>query len=58
MGELFATVSCFLIIYSKQSCISDTEYDLPLKSNLSFHVGADILDLLLLYADLISFRVQ
>ena len=35
----------FFEIYSKQSWISDTEYDTSGNSNLSFHVGADILNL-------------
>ena len=40
----------FSIKYSKQSSISDTEYDPLSNSHLAFHVGADIaFDLLLLY---------
>ena len=38
---LSVTVSCFLIIYLKQSWLSDTEYDLSTNSNLSFHLGGD-----------------
>ena len=57
MVDLSATVSCFLIMYSIQYCISDTEYDPSDKSNSSFQVGADILNLLLLYADLMFFHV-
>ena len=37
--------------------MSEIEYDLSGKSNSSFQVGADILNLLLLYADLIFFHV-
>ena len=40
---------CFFKMYSKKSWISVTEYDASGNSNLSFHVGADILNLLLLY---------
>ena len=40
----------FSIKYSKQSSISDTEYDPLSNSHLPFHVGADIaFDLLLSY---------
>ena len=49
IGELFVTVSCFLIIYLKTSTISDREYDLSANFNLSINLRADILDLLLLY---------
>ena len=34
----------------------EIEYDLSGRSNSSFQVGADILNLLLLYADLIFFH--
>ena len=41
---------CFyLCSYSKWSWMPDTEYDPLGSSNLSFHVGTDILNLLLLY---------
>ena len=36
-------------MYSKWSGISDIEYDTSGNSNSSFQVGADILNLLLLY---------
>ena len=36
--------------------MSEIEYDPSGKSNSSFKVGADTLNLLLLYADLIFFR--
>ena len=36
----------FFDIYSKKSWISDLEYDPSSMSNSSFHVGADILNLL------------
>ena len=41
----------FHVFYNilKKSCISDIEYNLSGNLNLSFHVGADILNLLLLY---------
>ena len=39
----------FFKIYGKQSWISDTEFDPSGSSNSSFYVGADILNLLLLY---------
>ena len=38
--------------------MSEIEYDPSGKSNLLFHVGADFLNLLLLYADLMFFQVQ
>ena len=38
--------------------MSATEYDHSGKSNSSFQVGADILNLKLLYADLMFFHVQ
>ena len=37
--------------------MSETEYDSSGKSNLSFQVGADISNVLFLYADLIFFHV-
>ena len=37
--------------------MSEIEYDPSDKPSLSFRVGADILNLLLLYADLMSFHV-
>ena len=37
--------------------MSETEYDPLGKSNLSFQVGAEILNLLLLYANLMFFYV-
>ena len=37
--------------------MSETEYDPSGKSNLSFQVGAEILNVLLLYADLMFFHV-
>ena len=43
IGGLSVTVSCFLIIYSKYSSISDTEYGLSSNSTSPFHVGADSL---------------
>ena len=36
--------------------MSEIEYDPSGKSNLSFHVGADILKLILSYADLMYFN--
>ena len=36
--------------------MSEIEYDPSGKSNLSFEVGADILNLLLLYVDLMFFH--
>ena len=47
---------CFFKMYSKQSLISDAEYDQSGNSNSSFHVGADILNLLFLYDFLIFFH--
>ena len=38
--------------------MSEVEYDPSGKSNLSFQVGAGILNLLLLYADLMFYHVQ
>ena len=52
MGGLSAIVSCFLIVYSKQSGMSDIEHDPSGKWNSSFQAGAENLNLLLLYADL------
>ena len=37
--------------------MSDTEYDPSGNSNILFHVGADILNLLLLYGPFMFFRV-
>ena len=37
--------------------MSETEYDPSGKSNSSFQVGADILNLLLLFVDLIFFYI-
>ena len=37
--------------------MSEIEYDPSGKSNLSFQVGANILNLLLLYADVMFFHV-
>ena len=45
------------IMYSKLSRISEIEYDPSGKSNSSFQFGAEILSLLLLYADLMFFHV-
>ena len=53
--EYFGSV--FYKIYSKQSRISDKEYDLSVNSNLRFHVGADTLNLLLLYELFMFFHV-
>ena len=47
----------FFKIYSKQSLIFDTEYDPSGNSNLSFHVWADILNLLLLCELFMFFHV-
>ena len=44
------------ITYSKKSRISNTEYNLPGNSLLSFHVGAGTLHLLFLY-ELFVFRI-
>ena len=49
---------CFFKIYSKYSWIFDTEHDPSGNSNLSFHVGADNLNLLLLYKLFMFFYVQ
>ena len=37
--------------------MSETEYDPSCKSNSSFQVGADLLNLFLLYGDLMFFHV-
>ena len=37
--------------------MSEKKYDSSDKSNLSFQVGGDTLDLMLLYADLLFFHV-
>ena len=37
--------------------MSDTEYDLSGNSNLSFHIEADILDILIFYDSFIFFYV-
>ena len=50
-------VSCFLMMHSRWSCISETEYDPWGRSNSSFQVGADILNLMVLYADSIFIPV-
>ena len=47
----------FLIMYSKYSFISDTEYDPSGKSNSPFQVGADTLNLLLLHENLMFFHM-
>ena len=52
----FYVRSCLLNIYSKQTWISDTEYD-PL-GNFSFYVEAEILYLLFLYSCFMFFHVQ
>ena len=44
-GGLQVNVFCFLIIYSKQSWISDAEYEPLGNSNSSFDAGVDILNL-------------
>ena len=43
------SLSVFSLCFFKMPWISDTEYDPSGNSNLSFHVRADILNLLLLY---------
>ena len=43
------------MIYSELSGISDTEYDPSSKPDLSFHVVADILNLLFLYGNFYIF---
>ena len=48
---------CFFKIYSKYSWIFDTDYNQSGKSKLSFHVGADIINLLLLYELFMLFQV-
>ena len=49
---------CFLkCIQNNLEYLSDTEYYPSGNSNLSFHIGADILDLLLLYELLLFFHV-
>ena len=35
----------FFIIYSKETCISDTKHDTSGNPNSSFHFGADVIDL-------------
>ena len=45
----------FLIMYSKFSWMFEIEYDPSGKSNSSFQVGAEILIVLFLYADLMFF---
>ena len=37
------------MMYSKQSQISDTEYDPSRNANSSFHAGADLWNLMILY---------
>ena len=49
LGGFLVTVSCFLMIYSKWSWISDKEYNSSGNSNFSFRVGAGNLNLLFLY---------
>ena len=49
VGTLSVSISEFLVMYSKQSCTSDTEYDPSLNSRVLFHSGAGILNSLLLY---------
>ena len=49
IGGLSVTVWRFLVIYSKQSLISDTEYDSSSNLDVSFHVRAEILYLLFFY---------
>ena len=48
----------FLYLYSKYCWISDTEYDPSGDSKSSFKVGADIVNLLLLYDFFVFFYVQ
>ena len=50
--------SCFLIMNTKYSWMSETEYFSSGKSNLSFQVEEEILNLLSWYADLISLHVN
>ena len=57
-GRLSVTVWCFLITYSKQSWIPDTEYDPSDNSNLFFYVEVHVLNLLFLYDFFIFFHVQ
>ena len=45
--EISITVSCFLMIYSKESWLSDAEYDPSDNSNSSFHVWAYIINLII-----------
>ena len=45
---LSVSVSYLLMIHSKLPWVSDIEYDPQDKWNLSFHVGANVLDLLFL----------
>ena len=45
------------MINSKESWMSKVEYDATRKSNLSFQVGAEILNLSLLYADLMFYHM-
>ena len=54
IGRLSVTVSYFLMIHSKYLWISDTDYDTSGNSNLLFHVGADMLNLLFLYNFILS----
>ena len=46
---LSAIVSCFLLMHSKKSWISEIEYDPSGKSNSPFQVRAEILNLLFMY---------
>ena len=55
--ELSIFPSCFFKIYRYLFRISDTEYNPSGNSNFLFHVGADILNLLLLYELFIFFNV-
>ena len=57
IDELSIFSPCFLRYTQKKSWISDVEYDLSGNSTLSFHVGADILHLLLLYDFFMFFPV-
>ena len=58
MEDYQLVFNVFLMIYSKLSWISDIEHDPSGNSNLSFHVGTDILNLLFLYDFLRIFPIK
>ena len=58
MEGLLVSVSCFLMISSKKSSMSNIECDSTGDSNLPFHNGTGILNLLLLYDFLKNFYTK